>query len=236
MTLPVAAAVAVAKASFTSSSHRGEPSADRSEISTVFPALSVTGAPLFGPSNRRPTAAIGTPVPVSDADGRMAVMTSLGRSAAMSSAVVNRASVPDGHRNACAKAVMPKYRSRRASIASVRAVRRSARCRGDGAWIVSKKAAAALSNPATEIGDAVHDDIQTKSGVGTAGQRYLFRPVFRSNAIRLSPPANRAGTKPPKWSIGGRRSGLRRQDLASVSDRSVGINIHPAFLSRRGLC
>ncbi len=45
---------------------------------------------MCGPSNTRPTAAMGTPVPVSEADGRIAVMTTPGRSEEIIIAVVKR--------------------------------------------------------------------------------------------------------------------------------------------------
>ena len=76
---------------------------------------------------------------------------------------------------------------------------------------------------------------QTSSGGGTIGQRYLFRPVFGSGEIRLSPPENSAGMKSPRSSSDGMGSGLRRQDPACAPDRSVCLSIHPAFLFRRRL-
>ena len=50
---------------------------------------------------------MGARVPVFDADGKIDVMDWSGRSTAMSITVVNKASVPDGHRSACAKVPMP---------------------------------------------------------------------------------------------------------------------------------
>jgi hypothetical protein len=79
----------------------------------------------------------------------------------------------------------------------------------------------------------VQDEAQTRSGAGTDGQRYLFRPVCGSAAIRLSPPENKAAMKPAGRLTGGTGSRRDRPGPPSVSDRSVAL-MHPAFLPGRG--
>ena len=79
------------------------PSGPRSGISTAVASVSSSGAGQgAAPSNGRRVAASFTPVPVSEACGRMAVIGTPGRSSPSSSAADSRASVPEGQRIASA--------------------------------------------------------------------------------------------------------------------------------------
>ena len=147
MALPLAAAVAAAKASFTSSSGRGEPSADRSGISTVVPGQSIRGVPLSGSveqtthgrhrhagagfRRRRQNGRHGLARPLRGEEHRR-----------------RQQRIRAGRKQEHSRQRTNTEVSKQSCFDLVgEAASRSARCRGDCAWAMSEKASSARSKP-----------------------------------------------------------------------------------------
>ena len=164
-------AAAAAKAAFSSSSPRTSPAASRSGTWTASTSASASSAP-HPASKPRQAAASGTPVPVSDADGRIAAATRRpGDSRASMQAVHSTPSVPDGSSRTSA---IPSAPSQVRIACSMRVCQRRAPASPADA---SRWQARAAEKPAAEIGDAVQEARRTTPSVGEAAHRYLFRPV-----------------------------------------------------------